>query len=266
MKYVVDHDLHIHTHLSVCSLDPEQTADAILEYAVKNGLKTVCVTDHCWGSTQPNNVGFYNGNYIAKQDIAHVSQILPLPQADGVSFRFGCETEIDADLNIGVTADDFGVFDFVIIPTTHLHMFPFESVERSATAYIKRYEKILESGLPYERIGVPHLTTKLIAPEDNWKKVLELVPDAEFFRLFKRTAELGVGVELNAGDFASYDEDEMKFCMRVFFIAKECGCKFYLGSDAHTPQGLKRIPVFRKAIDLLDLKEEDKFDPFKKRK
>lgn len=48
MKFKVDHDLHIHSHLSSCSRDPEQTPERILQYAKENGFKTVCLTDHYW--------------------------------------------------------------------------------------------------------------------------------------------------------------------------------------------------------------------------
>ena len=48
-----------------------------------------------------------------------------------------------------------------------------------------------------------------------------------------------------------------------FKIAKECGCKFYFGSDAHHPfefDLLKdRADFF---INALDLTEDDKFRPF----
>ena len=48
--------------------------------------------------------------------------------------------------------------------------------------------------------------------------------------------------------------------LRIFRVAKECGCKFYFGSDAHTAGGLEvaknRMEL---GIDLLDLQESDKF-------
>jgi histidinol phosphatase-like PHP family hydrolase len=52
------------------------------------------------------------------------------------------------------------------------------------------------------------------------------------------------------------DADEL----RVYMIAKEMGCKFYFGSDAHTVPGLgwaKRNA--ERIIDLLSLEEDDKF-------
>ena len=37
MRYAFDHDYHIHSYLSSCSKDPEQTAERILAYAEENG-------------------------------------------------------------------------------------------------------------------------------------------------------------------------------------------------------------------------------------
>ena len=52
--------------------------------------------------------------------------------------------------------------------------------------------------------------------------------------------------------------------MRIFRTAKKCGCKFYLGSDAHTPKEFAgAIGRFEWAIDRLDLSEDDKFIPGK---
>ena len=52
------------------------------------------------------------------------------------------------------------------------------------------------------------------------------------------------------------DADEL----RVYAIAKEMGCKFYFGSDAHTVAGLEWATGNAKRIlELLDLTEEDKF-------
>jgi histidinol phosphatase-like PHP family hydrolase len=46
----------------------------------------------------------------------------------------------------------------------------------------------------------------------------------------------------------------------MFRIAKDAGCKFYLGSDAHTPDEFKQIKeIFDYAIEVLRLKEDDKF-------
>jgi flagellar FliL protein len=117
MKYTFDHDLHIHTHLSLCSECPEQTTERILRYAKEEGLREVCVTDHYWDRAVYRAPDWYH-----EQDFAHIAQNLPLPQADGVRFSFGCETEMDVNGVLGIPQSRFDDFDFIIVPTTHLHM------------------------------------------------------------------------------------------------------------------------------------------------
>ena len=34
MRYIIDNDMHIHSNVSICSTDPEQTPDSILKHAV----------------------------------------------------------------------------------------------------------------------------------------------------------------------------------------------------------------------------------------
>ena len=49
----------------------------------------------------------------------------------------------------------------------------------------------------------------------------------------------------------------------MFRIAKSCGCRFYLGCDAHHPSELDAAHAgFERMVELLELTEEDKFRPF----
>lgn len=43
-------------------------------------------------------------------------------------------------------------------------------------------------------------------------------------------------------------------------MAKNVGCKFYCGSDAHHPRELEGAKkIFERAVDYLNLTEDDKF-------
>ena len=263
MKYIVDHDYHIHSKISSCSNDPEQTTERILQYAEENNLKQVCITDHFWDENVPGA-----SNWYKPQDFTHISQAKPLPQSDNVNFLFGCETELDKFLNLGVSQERIKDFDFVIIPTTHFHMTGFtvseeqcETLENRAKAWVTRFNAVLDMPLPFKKIGIAHLTCGLIARSSrmDYLKTLELIPSEEMERLFKKAAAVGVGIELNSGDMKCSDE-ETDIVLRPYKIAKQCGCKFYCGSDAHHPAVLDAAKaIFERAVNLLDLKESDKF-------
>ena len=124
MIYRIDHDLHIHSGLSLCSGDAAQTPQAILQYAHKYGLKTVCITDHYRDDTVPGA-----SNWYQKQNFDHIAASRPLPQDGQTRFLFGCETDMKKDMVIGIPNERFREFDFVIIPTTHLHMRNFTIAE-----------------------------------------------------------------------------------------------------------------------------------------
>lgn len=263
MRYVLDHDLHIHSYLSTCSNNPEQTPEKILVHAKEQCFKTICLTDHFWDSDVPCKSSWY-----APQNYEHICKAKPLPQDKNVEFLFGCETELNSDFELAITLEHFDNFDFVIIPTTHMHMKrhvvkeeDFESVERRAQLWVDRFDAVLNMDLPFHKVGIAHLTCEYLGfpSHENFIAALQMIPDSEMERLFSKAALLGVGIELNGDDMTSAVNDT-DILFRPYRIAKQCGCKFYFGSDAHSPEGLIRsLDVIEKAIDILGLKESDKF-------
>jgi len=265
MKFVLDHDYHIHSLLSSCSQNPAQTPERILKYALDNNYTSLCLTNHFWDETIPGASDWY-----APQNYEHIKQSLPLPQADGVRFLFGAEVDMDKYGTIGISHKVAEELDFFIVPTTHLHM-PGFTIDESigletesdwkyrADRYVERWNTLLEADLPFEKMGIAHLTTGLICRGGHAKDVLRLVPDETFRDLFTRSAKKGLGIELN---FTAYNDpvENLWWHFRVFRIAMECGCKFYFGSDAHRPEALdSAYHNFEIIRDTLGLEESQKF-------
>lgn len=263
MRYIYDHDYHIHSYLSTCSNNPLQNAERLLQYARENELRRICVTDHFWDSNVPGAIDWYK-----PQNYEWVTKILPLPKADGIDFMFGVETEMTADGTIGMERTLYEKFDFIVVPTTHLNNLGFgiteenaKTVEGIAKTWIDKFTALLYADIPHKKVGAAHLACGLIAPRrrDVVLSVLEYLPEEVLTKLFTRAAEIGIGIELNSSDM-SFADNEAKSVLRIFEIAKKCGCKFYMGSDAHSPKDLDNAKaIFERAIDYLDLHEEDKF-------
>lgn len=263
MKFKIDHDYHLHSYLSPCGNCPEQTTASILEYAKKNKLEKICLTDHYWDSLVPTTDAGYKNSHFG-----HISQALPLPQDKDVTFYFGCEGEMDKDFNVSVPPQRYNDFDFILIPTTHLHCVGVTIAEEYATdeqmkakIWVERIDRLLDQDLPFHKLGIPHLATSLIhnVSREGFFRVLDAIPTSELERVFTRVAAAGCGIELNRDDFCFF-ENEKDSVLRIFKVAKGCGCKFFLGSDAHTPVPYRYvISVFERAINLLDLTESDKF-------
>ena len=263
MKFVVDHDYHIHSFLSECSSDPEQNTGRILQYAKENGLSRICLTDHYWDTAVDGASKWYQ-----PQNFEHISKALPLPQDTRVQFFFGCETDMDQYTTVGIPKERWDDFSFIIIPTTHLQMRGFTIAEedanshkRRAQLWIDRLDAVLDMDLPFEKVGIAHLACRLIDNRSraDYLHTLRLIPSAEMERLFVKAATRSCGIELNQSDM-SFSDEEADEVLRPFRIAKACGCKFYLGSDAHHPSTFQNAKkIFQRAVDLLSLTENDKF-------
>ena len=259
MKFIIDHDLHLHSQLSLCSGNPEQTPKALLEYAKGLGLKHICLTDHYWDEAVPGASDWYK-----IQNYEHLAMALPLPFEDGITFDFGCETDFDKYMTLGISKEALDKFDFIIVPTSHLHMTGFtieesmKSAKERAKFYMERNHALLDMDLPFEKIGLAHFTCTLMDRGGDEKSdvILDMITDAEFSEFFTRAASKGIGIELNTPLIKSSDDSEL----RPYKIAKACGCKFYLGSDAHTPNELLgALARFEAITSALDLTEDVKF-------
>lgn len=261
MKYQTDNDLHIHSKISLCSNDPEQSCERILQYAKSNSLKTVCLTDHFWDDEVPGASEWYS-----RQNFTHLSAALPLPKADGIRFLFGCETELNKNLTLGISQKSIDKFDFVIIPTTHFHMTDFTiaadivSPGDKARCWLERFNAVLDMELPFRKIGIAHLTCGLIdSSREKFLETIDALGSDALTDVFSKAAKKGVGIELNSSDM-NFKDDEAKTVLRPYIIARDTGCKFYLGSDAHHPSELDGAKlIFERAVELLSLTEENKF-------
>ena len=269
MQYIYDHDLHIHSFLSSCSRNPKQNPQRILEYAKENNLHTICITDHMWDSKIRGASLWYR-----PQNFKHISKSKPLPQTDGIRFLFGCEAEVTKRNVLGLSKPVIDALDFIVIPTTHFHMRGFtiskedaKSPESIAKNWIERFEHVLDMDLPFHKVGIAHLTCSCIGPsKDRVPETLNCIPTEEMQRLFQKAQKVGVGIEINADDM-DFKAEFADSIFRPYRIAKECGCKFYLGSDAHGPEALNSAKGFFKiAIAALELEESDKIEFLKEKK
>ena len=270
MKFVVDHDLHIHSNLSNCAPYPEQNKERILQHAKDHNLKRISVNDHYWDDAVEGASTWYQ-----VQNFPHVCEIKPLPQAEGIDFLFGCECEMTKYNTLAMPRDRLDEFQFIIIPTTHMHMrkytIPLEeehNFEGRVKLWIDRLDALLDMDIPFHKIGVAHLACALIwhfdyETEMSYMKILDAIPENELIRLFTKAAKVGIGIELNYDDMLKGQiPGKGESVMRIFRVAKQCGCKFYCGSDAHHPRGFEHyLEVMEKAVDMLGLTEEDKFIP-----
>lgn len=258
----IRHDFHIHTERSLCA-HRDAFAKDYIKKAKEIGLKKIGFADHFWDEAyKPLDYFFYE-----PQNYAHVSTILDeIKSADteGIEVFFGCEAEYSHEHGVGITEECAEKFDFIVVPNSHTHKTMSAEFSRSYDAHvdfmIRAYYNIINSPVSKYILAMAHPFAAVACPYDN-NILKRMISDDTHKRLFDATAEKGIAVEINTSGFTkkSYEEILQAEEIRMFKIAKECGCKFTFGSDSHNVHAynsdyIKTCGVF---ADILGLKEED---------
>ena len=258
--FTLDHDIHCHSFISSCSSDANCTPETVYRLAKEMGYDTICLTDHLWDASVPGASPWY-----AEQDIDHVYEGRKYACLPGIRCLFGCETEYVGGGRLGLAKENFDKFDFVVIPPNHMHMRGFvrpadvTTPEQMAELFTCRLEEISQLDIPMEKVGIAHLTCGLMFTEGNIYDIIDMMDEARLRAVFTRFAERGAGIELNAGSFP-----ELKTwpdsTLRLYRIAKECGCKFYCSSDSHSVDGYSMVrDLLPPVVEALGLTEEDRY-------
>jgi histidinol phosphatase-like PHP family hydrolase len=254
---MIRQDFHIHTRLSSCSSDPQQTPANILKRAEELGLDQICLTDHFWDGSMPGASDWYK-----TQNLDHIRTSLvgfDLNKERRTKVFFGCETEYTGGSGIGTSHQTALEMDFVLIPISHFHMKGYVRPDHVTSAadvadlWVLRYEELLQLDLPWTRVGLAHVMDCCIGnlQEEFLRQILKKpVRD-----LFARTADKGIAVEINAASLFQGAAAQMN--LEAYGLMKESGCKFTAGSDAHS---LDRLGIINQAYvfaEKLGLKDDD---------
>lgn len=259
MKYTINHDFHIHSTVSRCCKDEKQTPEKILEYAIKNNFNKICLTNHFWDEKVKSEA-----EWIEEHGYKYLTSVLPLPEENGIDFLFGAEIDMDYNGILGISPETLSELDFVTVATTHMHLAgntvreKLSSPEEAAEIWLSKIKNLLSMPLPFHKMGIAHMTTGHIMKERT-PDVIRLLKTEDLYGIFSDCAKKGLGIELNTKTIFNSDE-EKDILMRPYYIAKDCGCKFYLGSDSHRTEALSLAKEnFERIITILDLTEENKF-------
>ncbi len=257
----IEHDLHIHTNLSMCA-NETATVENYINAAKHYNLKKIAFTNHYWDDAIDGANGFYmpqNFNHLEliKPDIKKVKDC-------GIEILFGCEGEYVPQINgISITEKTAEKFDFIIIPNSHTHMTMGNAPDKKyhADFMVKAYEDIITCSMSKYINAIAHPFNAVCCNYAN--ELFSLISDDTFKRLFDLTAQKNIAIEINMGCIKKYSNNFANAPqLRMFTIAKEAGCKFYFGSDSHQKDG-QALYLFNNAslvADVLGLKEDDLAD------
>lgn len=269
---IIKEDIHIHTNISLCA-KADATIDKYIEKAKATQLTTLGFANHLWDSAVSGASKWYS-----TQNIEHVMQLKKeLPSSmeiDGIKLLFGCETEFTYEGKLCLAEENFDLFDYVIVPHSHTHMacvMPREYAEdnkRHAKFLMDSFMAVVEHPLSerFTTIAHPFVPgTKY----DIYNEVQALIPDSYFYEAFSAAKEKGIAIEMNGSTLIYMPESRIPSCeyVRIYSIAKECGCKFTYGSDSHDFRDDRKLKVVEAFLDQCKITDDDilKSDRFSKK-
>ncbi len=254
----ITHDLHIHTYLSTCCGDKiNQTPRAILALAEEMGVTTIGFSDHVWA-----NPGVPPSDWYRPQDenqIRRLREDLVALETD-VRVLVGCEADMRAPGAFGITPELAADLDHVLLACSHFHMRDFVAQPESAAPrdvarhllafFISGVTSGLATSIAHPFLPLGHI--------EQLDAIIATISDGEFAEAFGVAGEHGVGLEITTGFLPGIDGPfSLETPLRFLTLAKQAGCHFTCGSDAHTPARQRELPQLTVLVDALGLTEDD---------
>lgn len=242
------YDLHVHTYLSACcSARDEQQPAAILARAHAMGLAAIGFSDHIWANPAIEPCDWYrpqNGPHVQRlrDDLAAVAD-------SPVRALVGCEADTIAPGRFGLIPEFAAPFDHVLLSCSHFHMKGFVEQPADDTPaavgrhLLKFFRSAVQSGLP-TAIAHPFLPFGFTT---QFEAAIASISDEEFADAFGLAARAGVALEITTS-FLPPDPPSapggwrLETPARFLRLAREAGCRFTFGSDAHNAAQQQRLP------------------------
>jgi histidinol phosphatase-like PHP family hydrolase len=230
----IDHDLHIHTCLSACCADKTNQVPAkILKLAEKMGLTFLGFSDHIWA-----NPVLAPSSWCREQNETQITRLRR--QLEGVRspvrVLVGAEADMIAPGKFGITPELAAQLDYVLLSCSHFHM----------TGFVEQPTAIAHPFLPCGFM-------------ERYDEIMAVISDAELTDAFVVAQEHNVGIEITTGFLPQVSNRpfSLETPTRLLYLAKQAGCKFTFGCDAHDPARQKTLPLLECFVRALDLGQRD---------
>lgn len=236
----IDHDFHIHTTISLCARDPSATVENYVRLAKKNGIKKLGFSNHMWDSA----ILGASERFYRPQNYEHLALLRPeidqFNHQDGIQIYFGCEAEYDPiRKDVALTEEIAKQFDYILVPNSHTHMMMpkeyYEPKKRHAEFMLEAFRNVVTGSLAKYITAMAHPFSAVCCPYDRGLLYL-LISDEQYAEVFTLARQADIAIELNTSGYMHCSLSEIfdDPSIAMFRIAKECGCKFIFGSDAHS--------------------------------
>ena len=260
----VDIDTHLHTPLSKCCFDQQETIENVASLLAGRGYRLLAVTDHVWGhpTVAPNE---WYARHPEQGTLEQADYIHTHASEFPLTVLASCEADMKAPGIYGITDAMREKLDVIMLSTDHFQLRDF--VEQPSEVTPDNLAKLM---MKFFRAAVKESGAQIFSHPlftssygEYYDRTMDCIGDAELLDALGEAAAKGIALEINAMllyGCVSKDTFKWETLLRVFSLAKQAGCKFTFGSDAHKMEHFNYDYLSAKMADEAGITEQDIFD------
>ena len=230
-------DFHLHTGAVSCCAKEDATVQNYIDTSAKEGVTAIGIADHLWDKkVAPTK--FYPINGF--EELLNVVPTIP-KDTKGIKVFLGCETDMNVYGEIGIHPESASLLDYVLVAMSHYRPFDnvFLGMDANDPKFMRKFaiDRFMracnaEYSVP---VGIPHpfVPHGVKCPE----RLMQEISDNDYLDCFKEARRKGVFLEVHCScldnDWENYKDGYPVEMIRMMMLARECGCRFTYGSDAH---------------------------------
>ena len=264
LKYC--NDLHVHTNLSVCA-PRDSYASNYIPYCKEENVKVLGFVNHVYNRKRmaeehPEFKGT-PGEYplLIRDEVEGLKA-----KNKDIKILLGCEAETVYNGEFLVSHEESKLYDYVFLAPSHIcnmlgeyDYLNLDTPDKLRDFMLMRFKDACKIQLAVPT-AICHPLYPIGSPFEQ--EVVDGITELELEECFKLAKENNKAIEVHACLFrkgTKHDDDGISpSYLRMLSVAKECGCKFFLGTDAHSVDGfLGTHAKLLKACDYLGIGEDD---------
>ena len=256
-------DFHIHSDHESKRGRTEKMQEYV-EEVYRHGMTTAGFSEHYWNGAFSGWGKWYQPQTTKQlEEIREAAQKVRLPE--GIRIRIGCESEYSKDGVIPLTMEDVRALDYVIVPHSHLNMVgtvtehSYQKDPKGAARYMVRtFMEVMRHKMA-EHITILAHPFVPVGMDEEQDAVLSYITNEEFIQSARAARDMGIALEINSLTWRGKTMEEVEHSefIRFYRIAREEGCCFTFGSDAHGIRQYQYLPLAEKVAALSGITGED---------
>lgn len=261
-------DLHVHTNRSLCA--PRTTEpSSYIPYCEEEGIRLIGISDHVYPTKMIHDYGYPDETRLTRL-LSLRPAIKAANESSDIRFLFGCE--IDYFECVGhpyISPEESLNFDYILFASSHILNYPHMYTAYDLTSpdmlrklTVERFIAACKLDYPVP-MGICHPLYPICSPHQA--EIIDGISDGCLNECFSMAAEKHISIEVHAclyrKDTPLNEYGLSDRYLRILSAAKDCGCKFHFGSDAHEPKAfIGSHDRLRKAAELIGLTEGHLWD------